>query len=117
VPYITLVNLLVAKELFPSEVIPFDPDAPGAEQVLFPEYLTCEDRSADMARHLVGWLRDEQKRADCVERLVALREKVAHGGASARAADYILAELARRPPRPPRPHYLPAAQRAGIAKA
>jgi lipid-A-disaccharide synthase len=117
VPYITLVNLLVAKELFPARVRPFDPDSPGAEQVVFPEYLTCEDRTADMARHLVDWLRDGRKRTDCIGRLAALREKVAHGGASSRAADYILAELALLPPRPPRPHYMTAAGAKSIAKA
>lgn len=111
VPYITLVNLLSAKDLFPDKVQAFDPDAPGAEPVLFPEYLTCEDRSADMAKHLLGWLQDEDRRAACVERLVALREQVAHGGASSRAAEYILAELAKRRPSPPPPHWAPAAKR------
>lgn len=93
VAYITLVNLLEAEELFPAQVRAFDPDAPDAARVLFPEYLTCEDRSASIARHLVGWLTDEPARRACIARLEALKDRVAHGGASARAADYILAAL------------------------
>jgi lipid-A-disaccharide synthase len=114
--YITLVNLLAAKELFPAKVPAFDPDAPGAEAVLFPEYLTCEDRSEAMARHLLRWLENEGQRQACIQRLMALREKVAHGGASARAADYILAELTRPADSPPRPHCLPAGQARAAAR-
>jgi lipid-A-disaccharide synthase len=117
VPYITLVNLLAAKELFPAKVRPFDPDAPGAEDVLFPEYLTCKDRSAAMARRLLRWLENEGQRTACIQRLVALREKVAHGGASARTADYILTELTRPACSPPRPHRVPAAHTERVLPA
>ncbi len=30
----------------------------GADRVLFPEYLTWEDRSHEIAGHVVGWLTD-----------------------------------------------------------
>jgi lipid-A-disaccharide synthase len=56
VKYITLVNLLVADELFPKDLTPYDPSQPGAECVLYPEYLTCEDKSAQIADHVIEWL-------------------------------------------------------------
>ena len=35
----------------------------SSDEVLFPEYLTCEDRSAEIAGHIVQWLSDDEKRA------------------------------------------------------
>jgi lipid-A-disaccharide synthase len=46
VKYITLVNLLTTDELFPRDTTPFDPNQPDADRVLFPEYLTYEDKCA-----------------------------------------------------------------------
>jgi lipid-A-disaccharide synthase len=105
--YITLVNLLNAREIFPEKVVPYDPSLPGAERVLFPEYLTCEDRAPAIADHVVGWLLDPLALQSRVEELTALRARVAHGGASTKAADYILRQLdaQRRPVL--RPHYQP----------
>jgi lipid-A-disaccharide synthase len=77
--------------------------------VLFPEYLTCEDKSAEIAGHVIEWLSDPAKRAARVEALARLKEEVAHGGASSRAAAYILAALAQRPRCVPRPHFRPMA--------
>jgi lipid-A-disaccharide synthase len=94
VKYITLVNLLTADELYPQDLTPFDPSQPDAERVLFPEYLTCEDKSAEIAEHAIEWLRDPARRAARVAQLAELKARVAHGGASARAAEYILGALA-----------------------
>ncbi len=106
VQYITLVNLLMFDELPPKESRNYDPRRPGAEQVLFPEYLTCEDRSADVAYHLVEWLGDEQQRLDRVAQLGELKRRVAGGGASQRGASYILQALdAVRQTQPPGPHF------------
>jgi lipid-A-disaccharide synthase len=69
--YITLVNLL-------------------ANAMLFPEYLTCEDRSAEIAGHVIEWLREPEQRAARVAALERLRTEVAHPGASRRAAEIIL---------------------------
>ncbi|MGA2065283.1 MAG: hypothetical protein ABSG86_09945 [Thermoguttaceae bacterium] len=69
--YITLVNLL-------------------SDEELFPEYLTYEDRSAEIAGHVIEWLRDPQQRARRVAALERLRSEVAHPGASRRAAEIIL---------------------------
>jgi lipid-A-disaccharide synthase len=77
--------------------------------VLFPEYLTWEDKSGQLAAHIVEWLRDPAKRTARIEALTALKTEVAHGGASNRAAQYILDALARRPRSMPRPHFVPAA--------
>jgi len=92
--YIQLVNLLVADELFPRDVTPFDPAQPDAERVPYPDYLTCEDKSAQMAAHLIEWLRDPVKRSARVAMLERIRAEVSAGGASARAADYILGVVA-----------------------
>jgi lipid-A-disaccharide synthase len=106
VKYITLVNLLAADELFPDDVTPFDPGQEGADRVLFPEYLTCEDKSAQIAKHVVGWLTDRQAREALVVRLQRLKAQVGHGGASARAAEYVLEHLPRPTHAIPRPHFL-----------
>ncbi len=93
VKYITLVNLLNADELFPRDLRPFDPQQEDADRVLFPEYVTCKDRSPQIAAHLIGWLSDAEARQERVEALAQLRDKVGHAGASSRAADYILKTL------------------------
>jgi len=112
VKYITLVNLLTTDELFPEDITPFDPAQPDADRVLFPEYLTCEDKSSEIASHVVEWLTDLGKRDARVAELARLKAEVGHGGASARAAEYILKTLGDRPEVIPRPHFLPSRQRA-----
>ena len=89
VKYITLVNLLATDGLAESNGEATE-DAPRA---LFPEYLTCEDKSAEVAGHIIEWLHDPARRTARVEQLAALKAKVAHGGASQRAAEYILEKL------------------------
>src|SRR5574340_50810 len=105
VKYITLVNLLSTDALYPDDLTPFDPSQSGAEKVLFPEYLTCEDKSPEIAAHLIEWLRDPARRAARVAELTALRARVAAGGASQRAAEYILGAMAEHDEAIPRPHF------------
>ncbi len=93
VKYITLVNLLAADELFPNDVAEFDPAQPAADPVPFPEYLTCEDKSAQIAAHIVEWLTDPEARRARIDQLARLKAEVADSGASRRATEYILAEL------------------------
>ncbi len=107
VKYITLVNLLTADELFPDDVTPYDPDSPGDRHALFPEYLTCLDRSERLARHVIDWLADEPRRRQLIGDLARLKRRVGHGGASRRASEYILQALGRSPAVVPRPHFLP----------
>ncbi len=54
--YITLVNMLASEDVFrPGS---YDPDSPQDACVLFPEYLTCEDKSQALAGHVIAWLTD-----------------------------------------------------------
>lgn len=93
VKYITLVNLLSTGELYPADLSPYDPAQLDAEKVLFPEYLTCEDKSDQVAGHVIEWLTDPAKRASRVAALEQLKAQVAHGGASSRAATYIMEKM------------------------
>jgi lipid-A-disaccharide synthase len=112
VKYITLVNLLTADELFPKDNTPFDPSQPDADRVLYPEYLTWEDKTSQVAEHVIQWLTSPEARGRLVARLDALKSQIAHGGASSRAAEYILNVLADRRRPLPRPHFVPGEQSA-----
>jgi lipid-A-disaccharide synthase len=107
VRWITLVNLLNSKEVFPAkhDVRPYDAREQGAERVLFPEYLTFEDRSSQIAEHIVEWLKSDERRNAVVAELAKLKAQVAHGGASRTAAEYILRVLEQRKRAVPRPHF------------
>jgi lipid-A-disaccharide synthase len=99
VRYITLVNLLTTSDLFPKRVATYNPADPIDAAVLMPEYLTCEDRSQQVAAHVIEWMTDPAKRQARVGQMAALKEQVGHGGASRRAADYLVSALdaCRRP--------------------
>jgi lipid-A-disaccharide synthase len=99
VRYITLVNLLTTNDLFPKRVATYDPADPADAHVLMPEYLTCSDKSEQVAAHVVEWLNHPAKRAARASQLAELRDRVGHGGASQRAAEYLVNALdARRKP-------------------
>jgi lipid-A-disaccharide synthase len=108
VKYITLVNLLASDELYPKDISPYDPLGPEASLVPFPEYLTWEDKSQQMANHVIEWLTNPAERARTVKQLEALRARVGHSGASQTAAEYIIRTLNARPPVVPRPHFVPS---------
>ena len=93
--FITLVNLLTGRELFP-------------------EYLTWEDKSAAIAEHVVRWLVDDNRREELVAELAKLKARVARGGASRAGAEYVLAELDARRRFVPRPHFEPASTVAEV---
>jgi lipid-A-disaccharide synthase len=114
VKYITLVNLLAVDELFPADTTPYDPLSSMAEEALFPEYLTCEDRSPQIARHVIGWLTDVPTRQRLIDRLNTLKAQVGHAGAAETAAQYILDRIVK-PPRVPPPHYIPLRAAGPIA--
>lgn len=88
--YITLVNLLSTDSIERDRSREYDPDDPSCENVPMPEYLTCEDRSEDIARRLVGLLTDPTARNEIQSRLLQLRDQYGIPGASERAANYIL---------------------------
>lgn len=90
VRYITLVNLLTAEDPFAERAAGiYDPGDPRDRHVLMPEYLTCEDRSAELAEHVVGWLTDDAQYSVVERSLAELKQRVAQGGASRRAAEHI----------------------------
>jgi lipid-A-disaccharide synthase len=94
--YCTLVNLLSSDRPFlaPGEAADlYEAGVPHHQQALFPEYPTWRDRSVDIARHASGWLNDEVSRQRLIAKLAALRDRVAIGGASATAAEYIARHL------------------------
>lgn len=90
VRYITLVNLLTADDPFTDQSAGiYDPDDPRDIHVLMPEYLTQGDKTSELANHVVEWLCDESRYRKLQEQLQELKEQVAQGGASERAAEYI----------------------------
>lgn len=105
VKYITLVNLFACDDLFPKKITPFDPHAVGADQVPFPEYLTCGDKSSQIAAHIVEWLTNADELQRRISMLRALKEKHARPGASARTATYILHELGSNTSEVSAPHF------------
>jgi lipid-A-disaccharide synthase len=107
VKYITLVNLLAAGDALSGDTALYDPDSSAAQEALFPEYLTCQDRSGQLARHVVEWLTDRPARGRLVERLSRLRDEISQGGAAAVAAGYILESLTAKRPRALPPHFIP----------
>jgi lipid-A-disaccharide synthase len=76
-PYITLVNLMAGRELFP-------------------EFLTDRCEAEAMAGHLLRWLNDEGAWEAVHDQLVELRQEVGGAGACDRAAEFIMAAVARR---------------------
>jgi lipid-A-disaccharide synthase len=116
VKYITLVNLLSAADPFDGDATTYDPEAGETPEVLYPEYVTCADKSRPLAAHAIRWLTDREEREKLVRRLESLKTEVAHGGAARSAADYILADLQRRPQAVPVPHYHPAPSPAPLPK-
>ncbi|MEZ6102978.1 MAG: lipid-A-disaccharide synthase [Pirellulaceae bacterium] len=89
VRYITLVNLLATPDAFVGASEAYDPDEPNGVQVPFPEYLSCDDKSAQMAGQLVNYLCDNQVRSKKIEELEQLKGMYAQTGASLRAAERI----------------------------
>jgi lipid-A-disaccharide synthase len=75
--YISLVNLLAEKELFP-------------------EFLTDRCEAAAISRHVVHWLEDPAAYEAVCGELATLRQRVAVPGACERAASFVLAECRRR---------------------
>jgi lipid-A-disaccharide synthase len=69
--YITLVNLL-------------------ADRAVFPEYLTARCPAPQMAEHVVHWLQDRRAYEGLCAELAALRDRVAEPGACGRAAEAVL---------------------------
>ncbi len=105
VKFITLVNLLAAEDPFLRGGAKYDPRAASDAGVPFPEYLTYEDRSAEMAGHIVRWLTDDASYQTRVRELDELKRRYGTAGASSRAAAYILHHLRPGASPLPGPHF------------
>ncbi len=116
VPYITLVNLISTGRLERAPAKTVDDSTASDANVLFPEYPTCEDRSPQLAAHVVEWLTDEDRYSDRVAELAELKARLCHGGASRKAANYLLTTLTHHSEQIPRPHFLPGTPAQGKRK-
>jgi lipid-A-disaccharide synthase len=74
VPFVSLVNLLAGRELYP-------------------EFVTHRCEAGAISGHVLRWLGDHAEYARLCGELAALRERVAEPGACARAAGHILGVL------------------------
>jgi lipid-A-disaccharide synthase len=115
VKYITLVNLLAGRELYPADITPYRDDQPDAASVPFPEYLTGDDKSPEIAAHIVRWLTNPAALAAKEAQLAELRARVAHGGATKKAVELMLSELTSGSSAVPQPHFSQAPRRADAA--
>ncbi|MDX1964147.1 MAG: lipid-A-disaccharide synthase [Pirellulales bacterium] len=125
VRYITLINLLLAKEIFlgqkeysgtwGQQAGRGGRDKPP-EKALFPEYLTWQDKSPQIAAHLIRWLLVEEYHDGVAAELGKLKAKIAHGGASRNAAQIIMAEVIDRAAQPLAPHYQPQRETAEMTQ-
>ena len=96
---------MLADEPFAHRPRHFDSNRSGWERIPFPEFVTSQDKSPQIARHIIRWLKHPEQREQCLGQLRHIRTAVAHGGASARAAEYILEALEAKPASPPIPHF------------
>lgn len=78
--YITLVNLLAKKELFP-------------------EYFGARCHAPELSGHILRWLEHPEQHASLIEELSEIREEVARPGACQRAAGRVLEMVHTRPKR------------------
>jgi lipid-A-disaccharide synthase len=67
-----------------------------ADRELFPEYLGVADESASVSGHLLRWLNDESAYQSVRNELRLLRERVAEPGACRRAAEMIVSLAEKR---------------------
>lgn len=94
VQYMTLPNLVTTPDLHPTRKQKYQRGEAVHDHVLFPEYPHWRDRSTQVAGHAIEWLTDEPARQNLIHRLEQLRSKLAIGGASSTAAEYILKNVA-----------------------
>ncbi len=95
VRYITLANLLDLSHRRGGEAIfckagESSSFAAAAETAIYPEFLTWEDKSDEIAGKVVQWLTSAEERQAVVRQLGDLRKAYAKPGASIKAAAYIV---------------------------
>jgi len=92
--FITLVNLFSVDSIEKDDSFDYDPSDVKNLQVPFPEFLSVEDRSKEVAEHVLSWLNDPEIYRKKVEQLEDLRDRFATTGATEKAGQYILKRLA-----------------------
>jgi lipid-A-disaccharide synthase len=85
-PYISLVNMLAEKELFP-------------------EFLTDRCEAKAIAGHILSWLNEPKKHQALCDELKDLRTRVAEPGACERAARFVLSKIDKEVPMNRLPHW------------
>lgn len=93
VRFITLVNLLAARDPFLPPGQRYDQTEASGDNVPLPEYLTCEDPSRAMADRIVRWLNDDTLYQRRRKQLLDLKRQHVDTGASRTAAAYVLRVL------------------------
>ena len=91
--YITLVNLISTPDIEDDTWATYNPDHAEAADVPMPEYLTCSDPSAAVARRLARLLSQPETRKHRSAWLDKLATQYAKPGATSRAAEYLLKTL------------------------
>ena len=74
VRFITLVNLLTAAKPFVDPGIPRHLQHGRVDEMLMPEYPTWQDKTDEMAAHVIEWLTEPDRRQFYVEGLERLHE-------------------------------------------
>jgi lipid-A-disaccharide synthase len=115
--YFTLGNLMNDPQPFITRATEEITAAASDSRVLFPEFLSTSDRSAELARPMVHWLQDTAAREERVVALRRLLDRVGQPGATARAADYLLEVLGKHQPGKLRPHFVPGVKVISSASA
>ncbi|MBL8828845.1 MAG: lipid-A-disaccharide synthase [Planctomycetaceae bacterium] len=103
--YFTLGNLMNDPQPFVDRATEAITAAASDMKVLFPEFLSIGDRSAELARPLVRWLREPELRESRVRELQELLVQVGQPGATSLAADYLLQTLNHPLSGKRRPHF------------
>ena len=93
--YITLVNLIAAKDIAKKTWRPTDPDSgtEDARGMIMPEYLSTGDVSKPAAYQVIKWLKNPELMQEKIDHLDRLANQYAKSGAVDQAADYILQTL------------------------
>jgi len=92
--YITLTNLIAASDIRRTSWRPYDPESSEGEKAVMPEYLTTGNPAPQLAAQAITWLTDAAERERKIAELDRLAVQYAQPGATQKAADYILEQLA-----------------------
>ena len=100
--FITLVNLIAAKDIRKRTWGVYDPDDPAndgdEEAAVMPEYVTVGNPAPAVAKKAIAWLNDPQQLERNSDQLDRLAIEYARPGATDRAAEWLLERLSLKSP-------------------